>query len=33
MITVLREVAAHMVHGVIQKDTFKVRAAEVMYSV
>lgn len=24
MITVLREVAAHMVHGVIQKDTFKV---------
>lgn len=26
MITVLREVAAHMVHGVIQKDAFKVNA-------
>lgn len=24
MITVLREVAAHMMHGVIQKDAFKV---------
>jgi hypothetical protein len=27
MITVLREIAAHMMHGVIQKDTFKVGGA------
>lgn len=31
MITVLREVAAHMVHGVIQKDAFKVNAYMELY--
>jgi Ni2+-binding GTPase involved in maturation of urease and hydrogenase len=32
MITVLREIAAHMINGVIQKDAFKVRQICVQYT-